>query len=65
VIKRNPAITIAPADENLGPVGVNTTQYIEWGMTHLLNNLTYKIIPEEQALRDVKILSREIFIWTL
>ena len=64
-IKRNPEITIAPADKNLGPVAVNTTQYIEWGMTHLLDSLTYTIIPEEQALRDAKILSKEIFDWTL
>ena len=33
-------------------------------MKHLLDNLTYKIIPEEQALRDVKILSKDIFDWT-
>ena len=31
-------------------------------MKHLLDNSTYKIIPEEQALRDVKILSKEILI---
>jgi hypothetical protein len=61
-IKQNPAITIAPANKNLGPVRFNTTQYIEWGMNHLLDNLTYKIIPEEQALRDVKKLSKEIFL---
>jgi hypothetical protein len=64
-IKRNPAITIASADKNLGPVGINTTQYIEWGMKHLLDELTYKIIPEEQALRDVREISKEIFSWTL
>jgi hypothetical protein len=64
-IKRNPAITIAPADKNLGPVGVNTTQYIEWGMNHLLDASTYTIIPEEQALRDVRKISKEIFSWTL
>ena len=63
-IKRNSDITIAPADKNLGPVGVNTTQYIEWGMKHLLDNTTYKIILEEQALRDVKIISKDIFDWT-
>jgi hypothetical protein len=64
-IKRHPEITIAPADKNLGPVAVNTTQYIEWGVSHLLDSLTYKIIPKEQALRDVKKLSKEIFDWTL
>jgi hypothetical protein len=64
-IKRNPAITIAPADKNLGPVGINTTQYIEWGMKHLLDELTYTIIPEEQALRDAREISKEIFSWTL
>jgi hypothetical protein len=34
-------------------------------MKHLLDTLRYKIIPEEQALRDVKKLSKEIFDWTL
>ena len=63
-IKQNPEITIASADKNLGLVGVNTTQYIEWGMKHLLDNSTYEIIPEEQALRDVKILSKDILDWT-
>jgi hypothetical protein len=28
-IKQNSEITIAPADKNLGPVGINTKQYIE------------------------------------
>ena len=64
-IKRNPEITIAPADKNLGPVAINTTQYTEWGMTHLLDGLTYTIISEEQALSDARNLSKEIFDWTL
>ena len=34
-------------------------------MKHILDNSAYKIIPEEQALRDVKILSKDIFDWTL
>ena len=64
-IKQNSEITIAPADKNLGPVGINTKQYIEWGMKHLLDTSTYKTIPEEQAMRDVKTLSKDIFSWTL
>jgi hypothetical protein len=64
-IKQNPEITINPADKNLGPVGINTTQYIEWGMAHLLDTSTYKIIPEEQTLRDTTTLSNDIFSWTL
>jgi hypothetical protein len=34
-------------------------------MKHLLDTLTYKTIPEEQAMRDVKTLSKDIFSWTL
>ena len=63
-IKQNPKITIASADKNLGPVGLNTKQYIEWGLKHLQDKSTYKTVSEEQALSDVKTLCKEIFDWT-
>ena len=42
-IKNNPNITIAAADKNLGPAGINTSQYVEWGLKHLMDNTTYEI----------------------
>jgi hypothetical protein len=34
-------------------------------MAHLLDTSTYKVISEEQAMNDVKKLSKEIFLWAL
>jgi hypothetical protein len=51
-IRRNPEVTIAPADKNLGPVGVNTKQYIEWGLKHLQDESTYK--PSQKQRRSQK-----------
>lgn len=63
-IKSNPNITIAAADKNLGPVGINTSQYIKWGMQHLKDTTTYEILTEATANEAIKILSKEIFNWT-
>ncbi len=63
-IKNNPEITIAAADKNLGPVGINTSQYIEWGMKHLMDTSTYELLTEESAFDAARNLSREIFEWT-
>ena len=52
-IRRNPDITIAAADKNLGPVGINTSQYIEWGMKHLSDESTYNILAKEEAIEAV------------
>jgi hypothetical protein len=40
-IRSNENIIIAHADKNLGPVGVNTEQYIHWALKHLLNANAY------------------------
>jgi hypothetical protein len=50
-IRRNPNITITAADKNLIPVGINTSQYIEWGMKHLSDESTYNILTEEEATK--------------
>jgi hypothetical protein len=63
-IRRNPDITIMAADKNLGPVGINTSQYIEWGMKHLSDKSTYNILTNEEASEAAKTLSKEIFDWT-
>lgn len=63
-IKQNPNVIIASADKGLGPVGVDTKQYIEWGMKHLSDASTYTIISEEVAHADTTTLRREIFHWT-
>lgn len=63
-IKQNPNVMIAPADKGLGPVGVDTEQYIAWGMKHLTDASTYTIISNEKAHEDTRTLRREIFNWT-
>lgn len=63
-IKQNPNITIASADKGLGPVGLNTTQYIKWGMQHLSDTTTYTIISTDTAHSDICQLRRTIIAWT-
>jgi hypothetical protein len=63
-IKTNPNIIIASADKGLGPVGMDTSQYIDWGMSHLADTSTYEIISENTALADATSLRKEIFQWT-
>ena len=63
-IKKNPNITIAPANKNLGPVGVNTSQYKEWGLKHLMDATTYTLLTEQEATDAAKNLSKEIYNWT-
>ena len=60
-IRRNPDITITGANKNFGPVGVNTSQYTEWGMKHLSDESTYNILTKEEASEAAKTLSKEIF----
>ena len=63
-IRQNPEVTIAPANKNLGPIGINTKQYIEWGLKHLQDESTYETLSEAKAFSDVKTLCKEIFDWT-
>jgi hypothetical protein len=46
-IRSNKDVIIAHADKNLGPVGVNTKQYIRWALDeHLTNATTYVQVSE-------------------
>jgi hypothetical protein len=52
-IQENQSIIIAQADKNLGPVGIDVEDYIKLGLEHLLDTLTYKMLTETQAARDI------------
>ena len=62
-LKRNKNITILSADKGLGPVGVDTKQYVEWGLKHLLDTTTYSILSTEQAIDECNTLYKEISKW--
>jgi hypothetical protein len=54
----NKNVIIAHANKNLGPVGVDTEQYIQWGLQeHLLDPTTYQLISEE----DAKIAANDLY----
>ena len=64
-IRENENVIIAHADKNLGPVGVNTNQYIRWALDdHLLDDSTYLQVSEEDALQSTSDLHYEIYQWT-
>ncbi len=56
---------IASADKNLGPVGVNTEDYIKMGLDHLLDPSMYTLLTEEQAAKDIDKLWADIHSWTI
>jgi hypothetical protein len=61
----NPNIIIAHADKNLGPVGVNTKQYIRWSLDeHLSDSETYVQVSEGNAQLATSDLYTEIYKWT-
>ena len=62
-IKRDANIIILSADKGLGPVGVDTKQYIEWGLQHLLDTSTYTMLNEDQANEEAIKLYNRIFLW--
>jgi hypothetical protein len=64
-IKSNKNITILSADKGLGPVGVDTKQYIEWALHHLTDNTTYTILNDNDAATAAQELYHTIFTWTL
>ena len=64
-IKQNANITILSADKGLGPVGVDTKQYVKWGLKHLLDSSTYTILTEDQANTASENLYKEICLWTV
>ncbi len=64
-ICENKNVIIAHADKNLGPVGVNTNQYIRWALNnHLLDTSTYLQVSEDDALQSTSDLYYEIYQWT-
>ena len=64
-IKTNKLITILSADKGLGPVGIDTKQYIEWGLRHLTDSTTYTILSETTARLAATQLYHTIHDWTL
>ena len=64
-IRSNQDIIIAHADKNLGPVGVDTEQYIRWALDeHLSDATTYVQISEADAIKASNDLFTEIYKWT-
>ena len=63
-LQDNKEIIITSADKGLGPVAIDTKQYIEMGLTHLLDPTTYTILSETQAYSDTADLRQQIFAWT-
>ncbi len=64
-IRGNPNIIIAHADKNLGPVGINTEQYIHWALDkHLSDSETYVQVSEGDAQLAASDLYKEIYQWT-
>jgi hypothetical protein len=64
-IQDNESVIIASADKNLGPVGVDTEDYIKMGLDHLLDPLMYTLLTEEQAAEDIDKLQADIYSWTI
>jgi hypothetical protein len=63
-IRSNQDIIIAHADKNLGPVGVDTEQYIRWALDeHLTDTTTYVQVPEADAHKAALDLYTEIYKW--
>ena len=55
----------ASANKNLGPVGIDTEEYIKLGLDHLLDPSTYTLLTEEQAAEDINKLQDDIYLWTI
>jgi hypothetical protein len=58
-------VIIASADKNLGPVGIDTEDYIKLGLDHLLDPSTYTLLSEKQAADDIDKLRADIYSWTI
>ena len=64
-IRSNQDIIIAHADKNLGPVGVDTEQYIRWALDeHLTDATTYVQVSEADACKAANDLYTDIYKWT-
>ena len=59
LIRENENVIIAHADKNLGPVGVDSNQYIRWALdNHLFHASTYQQVSKDNApsLRPISIM---------
>ena len=64
-IRENENVIIAYADKNLGPVGIDTNQYIRWALhDHLLDTSTYIQVSKDDALQSTSNLYYKIYQWT-
>ena len=61
----NEPLIIANANKNLGPVGIDTEDYIKMGLKPLLDPTTYFLLTKEQAAEDIAALRTDIHSWTV
>ena len=60
-IRSDDSIVYTNADKGLGLAGVELQKYIGWGLKHLTDTTTYRIIPEEaEAWADIHTLRDDI-----
>jgi hypothetical protein len=64
-LRENKSILIASANKNLGPIRIETEQYIQRGLEHRLDTLTYKLLTKHDAHQDALALKTKIYDWTL
>jgi hypothetical protein len=65
LIHKNKSVIIASAAKNLGPVGIDTEDYIRLGLDHLLDPSTYTLLTNKQAAKDIDKLRADIYLWTI
>jgi hypothetical protein len=65
LIQENKSVLIVSANKNLGPVSINTEEYIKLGLDHLLDPSTYALRTEEQAAEDIGKPRDDIYLWTI
>ena len=63
-IRSDDSIVYTNADKGLGLAGVELQKYIGWGLKHLTDTTTYRIIPEAEAWADIHTLRDDILRWT-
>ena len=64
-LRKNENVIVTQADKNLGPVAVDTSEYIRMALDdHLLDTSTYVQVPESDAKRITYDLFNVIYLWT-
>ena len=62
-LRNRHGIVIANSDKGLGPCAIELDRYIKDAMVHLLDEKTYEILTEEEALNEVDKLREDIKSW--